>query len=62
MQYPEIKVLRLPIPVDKQALGNGICIAKKNQELAEQVKNAIAQLKNEGKIAELEKKWGIDSP
>jgi ABC-type amino acid transport substrate-binding protein len=56
-QYPDIKILELPIPGEKQALGNGICISKKRQELAAQVKQAVKELADEGKIAELETKW-----
>jgi ABC-type amino acid transport substrate-binding protein len=60
-QYPEIKVLRLPLPPSDHALGNGICISKSKSALAAQVKRAIAELTAEGKIAELEKKWKLDS-
>lgn len=58
-QCPEIKVLKLPLAPSEQALGNGICISKKNEALAKQVKQAIAELTAEGKIAELEKKWNL---
>ncbi len=59
-QCPEIKVLKLPLPLSEQAFGNGICISKKNAELASLVKKAIQELIDEGKIAELEKKWKLD--
>jgi polar amino acid transport system substrate-binding protein len=58
-QYPEIKVLNLPLPADAQSLGNGICINKANQELAAQVRKAVEELTTEGKIAELEQKWKL---
>ncbi len=58
-QYPELKVLNLPLPAKDQSLGNGICINKKNQELTSQVRKAIDELRAEGKIAELEKKWKL---
>jgi len=58
-QYPEIKVLNLPLPAKDQSLGNGICLNKANQELAGQVRKAVEELKAEGKIAELEKKWKL---
>ena len=58
-QYPEIKVLNLPLPASAQSLGNGIGINKSNQELTQQVKKAIDELISEGKIAELEKKWKL---
>jgi ABC-type amino acid transport substrate-binding protein len=57
-QYPEIKVLNLPLPPSEQSLGNGICINKDNQELVSQVRKAVDELRAEGKIAELEKKNG----
>ncbi len=60
-QCPELKVLRLPLPPAEQALGHGICIAKKNAVLIEQVKQVIEEMRAEGKIKELEKKWGLDS-
>jgi len=58
-QYPEIKVLNLPLPPSEQSLGNGICINKDNQELVSQVRKAVDELRAEGKIAELEKKWQL---
>ncbi len=59
-QYPEIKVLKLPLAAQDQSLGNGICVDKKNQELAAQVRKAIDELRMDGKIAELEKKWKLE--
>lgn len=58
-QYPEIKVLNLPLPASAQSLGNGIGISKSNQDLARQVRKAVDELIAEGKIAELEKKWKL---
>lgn len=58
-QYPEMKVLELPIPADKQDLGNGICISKSRPELAAQVREVVKALREEGKVAELEKKWKL---
>lgn len=60
-QHPEIKVLNLPLPVNAQALGNGVCINKTQTQLVADVKQAVEQLRKEGKIAELEKKWKISS-
>ncbi len=56
-QYPEIRVLNLPLPSSEQALGNGICINKSAPELAALVRKAVAEITQEGKIAALEKKW-----
>lgn len=58
-QYPEIRVVHLPLPEDLHTLGNGICIHKDNQESAAQVRRIVQELMNEGVIAELEKKWGL---
>jgi ABC-type amino acid transport substrate-binding protein len=58
-QYPEIRVLDLPIPEDKQSMGFGICVSKDRQELASQLKQAVKELTEEGQIAELEKKWKL---
>ncbi|MBS0616041.1 MAG: transporter substrate-binding domain-containing protein [Verrucomicrobia bacterium] len=60
-QYADIKVLRLPLAIEDQSLGNGICVSKKNKELAAQVRKAIEALQAEGKIAELEKKWKLNN-
>lgn len=58
-QYPELKIVNFPLPENQQTLGNGICMNKDSQELSGKVKKIIADLTAEGKIAELEKKWGL---
>ncbi|MGE5196051.1 MAG: transporter substrate-binding domain-containing protein [Anaerolineae bacterium] len=58
-QYPEIKVLNLPLSPSDYSLGNGICVNQADQQLAAEIKKAIEELTAEGKIAELEKKWNI---
>jgi arginine transport system substrate-binding protein len=58
-QNPELKVLYFPLPPSEQSLGNGICINKNDQELVSQVKKAVEELTNEGKIQDLEKKWNM---
>jgi ABC-type amino acid transport substrate-binding protein len=58
-KYPDLKVLNLPLPPSQQSLGNGICLNKDKKELADQVRQAIDAMQREGKIAELEKKWGL---
>ncbi|MES2344893.1 MAG: transporter substrate-binding domain-containing protein [Chlamydiota bacterium] len=60
-QTPQLQVLYFPIPLDQQSLGNGICINKNNPELTAQIKKAVAELKEEGRIAELEKKWNMST-
>lgn len=58
-KFPEVKVLSVPLPLSAQALGNGICINKSNSALITQVKQAVAELRSDGKIAELERKWNL---
>ncbi|MFI5343030.1 MAG: transporter substrate-binding domain-containing protein [Chlamydiales bacterium] len=58
-KFPEIKVLNIPLPPSAQALGYGICVNKSNQTLIAQVKQAVAELRSAGKIAELERKWNL---
>lgn len=58
-QYPELKVLYLPLPPDQQSLGYGICIGKSNPDLATRVKKAVDELRAEGKLVALEKKWKL---
>lgn len=60
-QSPELQALYFELPPDQQSLGNGICINKNNPELVAQVKKAIEELTNEGKIRELEEKWKMGS-
>jgi ABC-type amino acid transport substrate-binding protein len=59
-QDSNIKAVYLPLAPNEQALGNGICVNKTNTELSAQVKKAISELTQEGKIAELEKKWKLN--
>ncbi len=58
-QYPELKTILLPLPPEEQSTGNGICVKKSNTQLAAQIRKAIDELKAEGKIEELEKKWKL---
>lgn len=55
----KLKAIALPLPTAKQSLGNGICVKKNNSLLGEKVQAIITQLIEEGKILELEKKWGL---
>lgn len=59
MQYPDLRVLYLPLPPHLQTFGFGICLSKTNRELSEQVAKAVVELRAEGKIAELEQKWNL---
>lgn len=58
-QYPDIKVLYLPLKPGEYSLGSGMCMNKTDQQLADEVKTATEQLMSEGTVAELEKKWNL---
>ncbi len=57
--YPEIQILDLPLTAEQEVLGTGIAIKKTNTNLIEQITKAVAALRDEGIIAQLEEKWGI---
>lgn len=54
---PELKVMDVPLSIEEQAFGNGICVDKDNLELKNQIENAVMALKKEGTIRSLEEKW-----
>lgn len=56
-QYPEVKVLFLPLKAEDMSLGNGICLRKDNKALIQSMQKAVEELTFEGKVQELEKKW-----
>lgn len=56
-QFPELCVVMHPLPESWKVFGNGIGINKKNTALIKEVDKAILELKEEGVIDSLEKKW-----
>jgi arginine transport system substrate-binding protein len=58
-QFPQIQILNVPLPHSQQSFGNGICLNKKNAALSAEVDKAIGELRREGTITELEKKWNL---
>lgn len=56
-QHPEIKILSVPLPKEETILGFGIGIKKENQELFQQIKHIIQELKASGELKQLEDKW-----
>lgn len=58
-QYPELRVMQVPLPLEQQSKGNGICINKKKADLAADVRKAVDELSKEGKVKALEEKWGL---
>jgi ABC-type amino acid transport substrate-binding protein len=59
-KYPEIKVLYLPLPQSEHVLGCGVCLNKSNTKLTPIMRQITQELIDEGKIAELEKKWNMN--
>ncbi|MFZ4100041.1 MAG: transporter substrate-binding domain-containing protein, partial [Chlamydiia bacterium] len=60
--YPDARILEIPIPEENQSLGHGICIRPDNSALAKKIEAVVETLRCEGKIAELERRWGIAVP
>lgn len=58
-RFSEVKVLEIPLPSAQQSLGNGICLNKSNTALIAEVAKATEELRFEGKITALEKKWNL---
>jgi arginine transport system substrate-binding protein len=58
-QFSELKILELPLPPSEHVLGYGICMNKASVQLTEQVQKAVDDMKKEGKIAALERKWKL---
>ncbi len=58
-KYPELKTVNVPLEKEEQSPGNGIAVSRSNPDLAEEIRRAVLELRAEGKIEELEKKWGL---
>lgn len=58
--FPNLCATSMSLPEDQWVMGFGLGVAKDRPELAEQIRQAIQELKQEGVLAELEKKWGLD--
>lgn len=58
-QFPEVKVMEVPLPSSEQSFGNGIALNKKNQALIAEVRKAVDEMRQEGKINELEVTWKL---
>lgn len=59
-RYPELKVLKLPLPENLHTFGCGVCLHKEANEMTAKLEKITADLRAEGKIAELEKKWNLE--
>lgn len=60
-EHPELKLLVLSLPPEKWDLGYGVGIRKENVELTNKIAAAVEQLKSDGSIAAMEKKWVKDN-
>ena len=58
-KYPELTIVEIPLLPEDQVYGMGIAIKKTNPNLTAEIDQAIAQLKEQGFIKELEKKWRL---
>lgn len=59
-QFNELQVVATPLAPEMQSYGNGICIAKKQQTLIDEVRKAVEDLQKGGTITKLEKKWNLE--
>lgn len=57
--FPALYSTSLTLPEDMRVLGYGIGIAKDREDLYDLVSQAVEELRAEGKLAELEAKWGL---
>lgn len=58
-QYPELEKLNVPLALEDCSQGMGVCISRSRPELTAQVEKAVAELRAEGTMGNLEKKWGL---
>jgi ABC-type amino acid transport substrate-binding protein len=58
-KYPELLIIDIPLDKKEWVQGVGIMINKTNNALIKQIEAVINQLKNNGTITRLEKKWGM---
>ena len=55
--HPDLKVVTFAIAPEYQFEGQGISVAQQNKKLAEQITDAVNQMKKNGTIKKLEKVW-----
>jgi len=56
-KYPNLKALNIPLDKRHQIFGNGIGIKKDNYQLITKIEAIIKELKDNGFIAECQKRW-----
>lgn len=57
-QYPELKVIEIPLLESEKSLGNGICSCG---PLTNEIEEAVKALTEEGTVRALEEKWGLNN-
>jgi ABC-type amino acid transport substrate-binding protein len=56
-QMPELTFTTITLPPEFHVLGEGIGVHKQNSVLTQQIRDALADLRQQGILADLEKKW-----
>ena len=59
-QNQEIRILDIPLPKDFQVYGCGIALKKNNTNLSPTISKIIQDMKNDGTLTALEKKWQLE--
>ena len=59
--FPTLTTATIELPEDQWVLGYGIGVASDRPSLAFEIEAAVQEIKNEGVLAELEQKWGLNS-
>lgn len=59
--FPSLYATCLDLPEDQWVMGFGLGVANDRPELIAQISKAIQELRQEGVLAALEKKWGLDT-
>jgi ABC-type amino acid transport substrate-binding protein len=59
-QYPNIKVLQIPVGPEYQSEGKGMVVKKEEKKFAIEIQRIVDDLQKEGFFKEMEKKWGLD--
>jgi len=58
-QNPEMRLLDIPLPKEFQVFGMGIALKKNNTELRSVISKIIEDIKQDGTLTKLEKKWNL---
>ena len=56
-KFSELKVLNVPLAKEDQDFGHGIAVRKNDKKLINEIENIVSELKENGTLKNLEKKW-----